>query len=141
MRLFDMAVLLIRRWECGSTVSALAPFGSCWRRFRGCKNVFADFIRKKYAKNSYHISYEMVYKRYEIIHPCARADSRANSHDGSELFIVDVWSLNKSRPVNPGDHEPAPGVLVTCEPKPCQLRLLFNQSSSCAATLLMTVCV
>jgi len=74
-------------------------------------------------------------------YPCARADSRANSHDGSELFIVDVWSLNKSRPVNPGDHEPAPGVLVTCEPKPCQLRLLFNQSSSCAATLLMTVCV
>ena len=55
-------------------------------------------------------------------YPCARADSRANSHDGSELFIVDVWSLNKSRPVNPGDHEPAPGVLVTCEPKPCQLR-------------------
>jgi len=28
-------------------------------------------------------------------YPCARADSRANSHDGSELFIVDVWSLNK----------------------------------------------
>ena len=76
-----------------------------------------------------------------VDYPCARADSRANSHDGSELFIVDVWSLNKSRPVNPGDPEPAPGVLVTCEPKPCQLRLLFNQSSSCAATLLMTVCV
>ncbi len=54
----------------------------------------------------------MVYKRYEIIHPCARADSRANSHDGSELFIVDVWSLNKSHPANPGDHEPAPGVLL-----------------------------
>jgi hypothetical protein len=45
-------------------------------------------------------------------YPCARADSRANSHDGSELFIVDVWSLNKSRPANPGDHEHAPGVLL-----------------------------
>jgi hypothetical protein len=29
-------------------------------------------------------------------YPCARADRRLNSEDGSELFIVDVWSMGTS---------------------------------------------
>jgi len=32
-------------------------------------------------------------------YPCARPDKRLNSCDGSELFIVDVWSLDQSSPV------------------------------------------
>ena len=31
-------------------------------------------------------------------YPCARPDTRLNSCDGSELFIVDMWALEKSSP-------------------------------------------
>ena len=39
-------------------------------------------------------------------YPCARADRRLNSEDGSELFIVDVWSLGgKSLSSSGHEHE------------------------------------
>ena len=39
-------------------------------------------------------------------YPCARPDKWQNSCDGSELFIVDVWSLHESSPVTaPADNE------------------------------------
>ena len=31
-------------------------------------------------------------------YPYARADSRPNRHDGSQLFIVDKWSMKRHRP-------------------------------------------
>ena len=38
--------------------------------------------------------------------PCARPDSRLNSGDGSELFIVDMWSLEHASPVHaPGAND------------------------------------
>jgi hypothetical protein len=62
-------------------------------------------------------------------YPCARADSRANSHDDSELFIVDVWALNKSRPPNPGHHEVGMNPLQACP------RGFATSSVSCMAHL------
>ena len=60
-------------------------------------------------------------------HPCARPDRRLNSGDGSELFIVDRWSLSSHFP----DMMHPPMMMVPV--------FVFNWA--CAGTLLMTVCV
>ena len=88
-------------------------------------------------------------------YPCARPDKQLNSCDGSELFIVEVWSLDQSSPVSaPAENEGTSDCDTTagssymtfntsggaCAPAGdpgSRLWLLFNWA--CAATLLMTV--
>jgi hypothetical protein len=64
-------------------------------------------------------------------YPCARPDKQLNSCDGSELFIVEVWSLDQSSPVSaPAENEGT----SDCDTTAGSSYMTFNTSGGvCAA--------